>query len=330
MATHPPPADAPARWYEPGRPRGTHGVGDVGEAEGVERLAQRVRNGGAGEADQSDAEFQSQGPTVAAPVVVSRARGGGLRYAKSFGIGSAFAVGWTPCIGPILGAVLTLAAASGTVLQGTFLLASWSLGLGLPFLITGFALGSVMRLLKKIRPLMPVLEITGGVLVIFIGALIFLDEFTVFNRFFAGQADFVTGSEEGLTGIGLTGFFGFVAAFGAGVIAFLSPCVLPMVPAYVMHLAGVTSGDEAGRERAVTFRHSIAFVLGFSFVFVALGASVGAVGYVVRDNLQTIQKFAGVLLIVLGLNLLGILRIPWLYRTYQFEFPGDTPAASGS
>ncbi len=57
---------------------------------------------------------------------------------------------------------------------------------------------------------------------------------------------------------------------------------------------------------------------------------VGAVGYVVRDNLQTIQKFAGVLLIVLGLNLLGILRIPWLYRTYQFEFPDDSPAVTGS
>ena len=251
-----------------------------------------------------------------------------LRYGKSFGIGSAFAVGWTPCIGPILGAVLTLAATSATVVQGTMLLAFWSLGLGVPFLITGFALGSVMRLLKKVRPLMPVLEIVGGVFIIFIGALIFLDEFTIFNTYFTGGVSNVTEAEGSLTGIGVESVFGFAAAFAAGVIAFLSPCVLPMVPAYVMHLAGVTSGEEAGQERGATFRHSIAFVLGFSFVFVALGASVGAVGFIVRDNLDTIQKVAGVLLIVLGLNLLGILRIPWLYRTYQFEFPSGSPGQS--
>src|SRR3990170_1722436 len=95
---------------------------------------------------------------------------GALRYGRSFGIGSAFAVGWTPCIGPILGAILTLAASSGTVWQGTFLLSAWSLGLGVPFLITGLALGSVMAGIRKIRPLMPVLEIAGGLLVIVIGA----------------------------------------------------------------------------------------------------------------------------------------------------------------
>ena len=251
-------------------------------------------------------------------------------YGKSFGIGSAFAVGWTPCIGPILGAILTLAATSGTVLQGTFLLASWSLGLGIPFLITGLALGKVMTGIKKIRPIMPALEIIGGVLVIFIGALIFLDKFTIFNQYFSGGVDNVTAAEGGLTGIGITGLFGFAAAFAAGIIAFLSPCVLPMVPAYVMHLAGVSAEANAAGQRSATFRHSVAFVFGFSMVFIALGASVGAVGFIVRDNIATLEKIAGVLLIVLGLNLLGILRIPWLYRTYQFEFPGTTPGTAGS
>lgn len=243
-----------------------------------------------------------------------------IRYGKSFGIGSAFAVGWTPCIGPILGAVLTLAASSGTVLQGTFLLTAWSLGLGVPFLIAGLALGTVMRGMRKIRPLMPALEIIGGVLVIFIGALIFLDRFTIFNQYFAGGVDNVTAAEGGLTGISVEGYFGFAVAFAAGVIAFLSPCVLPLVPAYLMHLAGVST-ETAGDARGVTFRHAVAFVLGFSIIFVALGASVGAVGYVISDNIRIIERIAGVLLIVLGLNLLGILRIPWLYRTYQIEFP---------
>jgi len=247
---------------------------------------------------------------------------GVLRYGKSFGIGSAFAVGWTPCIGPILGAILALAASSATVWKGTFLLSAWSLGLGLPFLAAGLMLGQLMRGMRKVRPIMPVLEVLGGVLVIFIGALIFFDRFTIFNQYFGGGGDNVTAAEGGLTGIGVTGVFGFAAAFSAGVIAFLSPCVLPMVPAYVMHLAGVSS-EAAGNVRWYTFRHALAFVLGFSAVFVALGASVGAVGYVVRDNLDTIEKVAGALLIVMGLNLLGIIKIPWLYRTYQLEFPSD-------
>jgi len=108
------------------------------------------------------------------------------RYGKSFAIGAAFAVGWTPCIGPILAAVLALAADSGTVLKGAFLLGAWSLGLGVPFLIAGAMLGQVMRAIRKARPVMPVLEVLGGLLVITIGALIFLDKFTVFNQYFTG------------------------------------------------------------------------------------------------------------------------------------------------
>ena len=251
-----------------------------------------------------------------------------LRYGKSFAIGSAFAVGWTPCIGPILGAVLTLAASSATVLQGTFLLAAWSLGLGLPFLIAGLMLGQVMTGMRKLRPVMPVLEVVGGVLVIFIGALIFLDEFTIFNQYFTSGVSTVTGAEEGLTGIDVESPAGFAVAFSAGVIAFLSPCCLPMVPAYLLHLAGVSADAGATEARGLTFRHSLAFVLGFSVVFVALGASVGAVGYVVRDNLPTIEKVAGALLIVMGLNLIGIIRIPWLYRTYQIDFPSSPAETS--
>ena len=280
--------------------------------------------------------------TVAAPPTgVRGVLPGFMRYGKSSGIGAAFAIGWTPCIGPILGAILTLAAADsaaagtdlaawGSVLHGAFLLSAWSIGLGVPFLITGLALGTVMRGMRKIGPLMPVLEIVGGVLVIFIGALIFLDEFTVFNQYFTGGTNTVIGAEESISGgLSLTGPFGFAIAFAAGVIAFLSPCVLPMVPAYVMHLAGVSTST-AGDQRGVTFRHSVAFVLGFSVIFVALGASVGAVGFIVRDNILLLQKIAGVLLIVLGLNMLGILKIPWLYRTYQIDFGSNSPADSKS
>jgi cytochrome c biogenesis protein CcdA len=245
-----------------------------------------------------------------------------VRYGKSVGVGAAFAVGWTPCIGPILGAIFALAYDSGTVVRGALLLAAWSAGLGIPFLLAGLAMGQVMTFLKKIRPALPVIEVVGGAIVVLVGVLIFLDRFTIFNEYFTGTADVVTNA-EGSLGDGVGGPFGFLAAFGAGIIAFLSPCCLPLVPAYLAHLAGLT-GEAADFEsqRGIAFRHALAFVGGFSIVFVTLGASVGAVGYVIQDSMPTIEKIAGVLLIVLGLNLMGVIKIPFLYRTYSFNF-GD-------
>jgi cytochrome c biogenesis protein CcdA len=246
-----------------------------------------------------------------------------VNYGRSFGVGSAFAVGWTPCIGPILGAILTLAASSATVVHGAFLLAFWSAGLGLPFLVAGLALGRVMAAMRRLRPVMPVLEVVGGALVIVVGVLIFLDRFTIFNQYFGSGVSTVTNAEGSIDGIDVGGPFGFGVAFAAGVIAFVSPCCLPLVPAYIAHLAGVSAerGGGVDLDRGLTARHALAFVLGFSVVFIILGASIGAVGYVVRDNLPALEKVAGVLLIVMGLNLMGVIRIPWLYRTYQVEFP---------
>ena len=238
-------------------------------------------------------------------------------YSRSSLVGAAFAVGWTPCLGPILGAVLTLSASSATVVHGALLLACWSAGLGVPFLITGFALERVMKTIRRFRPIMPIPEVAGGTLVILVGILIFLDRFTIFNSYFGGGVSAVTGTEGKLGFIDIRGPFGFVAAFAAGIIAFLSPCCLPIVPAYVGHLAGVSA--DAPQNRGLTMRHATAFVIGFSIVFVFLGASLGALGYVVRDQMPTIQKIAGVLLIVMGLNVAGILRIPLLNRTFQLE-----------
>jgi cytochrome c-type biogenesis protein len=109
----------------------------------------------------------------------------GLTYAKSFGVGSAFAVGWTPCIGPVLGAILTLSASSSSVAKGAYLLLVYSLGLGVPFLITGLAVVPVTRFLRRIRGLMPLVEILTGVLVIFVGVLLFFNELTIFNSYFS-------------------------------------------------------------------------------------------------------------------------------------------------
>ena len=138
------------------------------------------------------AESPRQGQLVAGGAgggsVAIGGRGGswhGLTYAKSAGVGSAFAVGWTPCIGPVLGAILTLSASSSSVAKGAYLLLVYSLGLGVPFLITGLAVVPVTRFLRSIRGLMPLVEILTGVLVIFVGVLLFFNELTIFNTYFS-------------------------------------------------------------------------------------------------------------------------------------------------
>jgi cytochrome c-type biogenesis protein len=125
----------------------------------------------------------------------------------------------------------------------------------------------------------------------------------------------------------LTGPFGIVFAFAAGVISFLSPCVLPLVPAYIAHLTGIASDPDATASRRETISHATAFVTGFGIVFTVIGASAGLVGDLVADQMPMLEKIAGVFLIVLGLNLMGVIRIPWLYRTFTI---GSGTSGGGS
>ena len=93
-------------------------------------------------------------------------------YLRSIGIGAAFALGWTPCIGPILGAILTLAWSSQTVAEGALLLTVYSLGLGIPFIIIGLVWGAIMPLWKSINRYLGVISIVSGALLIIVGILI--------------------------------------------------------------------------------------------------------------------------------------------------------------
>ncbi len=136
----------------------------------------------------------------------------------------------------------------------------------------------------------------------------------------------------------LTGPWGFAFVFAAGVLSFLSPCVLPLVPAYIAHLTGTTATLEPGRsDRRETVMHAIAFVLGFTVLFTALGASFGYLAAIFgnddatafRDAVPVLQKIGGVTLIVMGLNLMGVIRIPFLYRTYTFETATASRTATG-
>ena len=102
-------------------------------------------------------------------------------------------------------------------------------------------------------------------------------------------------------------------AFGAGLLSFLSPCVLPLVPVYLASLCGPEIFEpEADRRRLPIFFHSLSFVLGFSLVFTILGASVGLAGFALGANLALTHTIAGSLLIAFGLFLLAALKIPWL------------------
>ena len=93
-------------------------------------------------------------------------------------MGFAFAFGWTPCIGPILGGVLAVAATRETVSQGIFLLAVYSAGLAIPFLLTAIGIGTFMKFYKKFRRHMHAVEVFSGVLLLAIGGLVFLNRLT--------------------------------------------------------------------------------------------------------------------------------------------------------
>ena len=111
-----------------------------------------------------------------------------------------------------------------------------------------------------------------------------------------------------------------VAAF-AGLLSFLSPCVLPLVPAYLGYLSGATIG-RAGEEkprRYETFLHALFFVLGFTAIFVALGATASLVGQLLNQYIFTLQKIGGIIVVIFGLHTIGVLKIPFLYREARAE-----------
>jgi cytochrome c-type biogenesis protein len=120
-----------------------------------------------------------------------------------------------------------------------------------------------------------------------------------------------------------------LVAFAAGVISFLSPCVLPLVPAYLGQLTAVAVAATAVGSRPshwTAFRHAIAYVAGFGAVFTLLGVTATFAAAGLSDYLPVLRQVGGVVLIVLGLNLAGVLRIPRLERTWR---PLDA-GASGS
>jgi cytochrome c-type biogenesis protein len=106
---------------------------------------------------------------------------------------------------------------------------------------------------------------------------------------------------------------GVVIAFLGGIVSFASPCCLPLVPAYVGYMVGTTSAAPTARRRAA-LNQALAFVLGFSLVFIALWASVGLVGYVLRDQVAILRQIGGAILVFMGLHVAGVIDVSVLYR----------------
>lgn len=113
-------------------------------------------------------------------------------------------------------------------------------------------------------------------------------------------------------------------AFAAGVLSFLSPCVLPLVPSYLAYIGGGSAN------RLTAIRNSVLFVLGFSVVFIALGASASLVGSLLLDNRSWLIRLGGLLVILFGLMLLGLFKVPFLYRSMKAEYRGETSTPLGA
>jgi cytochrome c-type biogenesis protein len=116
---------------------------------------------------------------------------------------------------------------------------------------------------------------------------------------------------------------GLLAAFAAGLVSFLSPCVLPLVPAYLAFMGGASLDEltrrEAGPATSVAVRRSFAFVAGFAVVFVAFGASASAIGGFLLDHMVLFSQIAGALIVVLGLHMMGAFRSFLLMRDTRWE-----------
>jgi cytochrome c-type biogenesis protein len=126
-----------------------------------------------------------------------------------------------------------------------------------------------------------------------------------------------------------------LAAFGAGILSFISPCVLPLIPGYLSYISGLSLDEmRGGSATARTVGVAVAapphlrrrvllssafFILGFSLVFIALGASASAIGSFVMAQRGVFSKIAGAVIIIFGLHTMGVLRIEWLYQEKRVQ-----------
>jgi cytochrome c-type biogenesis protein len=120
---------------------------------------------------------------------------------------------------------------------------------------------------------------------------------------------------------------GLLIAFAAGIVSFASPCCLPLVPAYVGYMVGSDPGIAARRRDA--FVESLFFVLGFSVVFISLWASVGLIGYALRDQAWLLRQLGGAVLVFMGLHVAGVINVAALAGEVRLPLGRLQPAGMG-
>jgi len=165
----------------------------------------------------------------------TRAQYSGQRgtYSGSALMGIFFAAGWSPCIGATLGAILTMGLSQQTVGQAMWLASGYSLGLGIPFLAMALGLERASGWIKRMRPYQQYFKIASGVFIIAIGLLLLTNTMTLIAIWAFKNGLFIDFSTY-------TGAPSYFTAIAAGLLSFLSPCVLPLVPAYLGYLSGHT------------------------------------------------------------------------------------------
>src|SRR5437870_2427499 len=121
------------------------------------------------------------------------------------------------------------------------------------------------------------------------------------------------------------------AAVVAGVVSFTSPCCLPLIPGYLSYVSALPVSELGTAEaRATTLRAAVLFVAGFTAVFTALGVSAALVGSALLRHLPVIVQFSGVIIVVMGLSMIGLVRIPVLYRDKRAFLGRTTPGPGGA
>lgn len=168
------------------------------------------------------------------------------RSLSSLLMGVVFAAGWTPCIGTTLGAILTLGFSQETAGQAMVLASGYALGLGIPFMAIGLAMNRALRAVRRLRPYMRKIQIASGLFLILIGLLLLTNRMT-YIAIWAQQNGFFLDLPLGASATPT-----YLIAILAGLLSFLSPCVLPLVPAYVGYLSGQALGPPPEGEAVQT------------------------------------------------------------------------------
>ena len=153
-------------------------------------------------------------------------------------IGVFFAAGWTPCIGTTLGAILTLGFSQQTAAQGMVLSSGYALGLGLPFLAIGLGMEKASQLVRRIQRHLRKVQVVSGLFLLLIGAMLLTNQITLIAIWAQRNGLFLD------LPLGSAAMPTYFIALLAGLLSFLSPCVLPLVPAYIGYLSGHAFGGE--------------------------------------------------------------------------------------